>query len=628
MNKKSFTGKNLEPSKISLIQSKANLTIKNNFNPSLTFRRIWTDYLSYGKKWAWMSFFFSLFGACLQATALYYIGIIYDQFFMSNDQAIVNCFGTFILLLVTSVAIFGLNNLFVYLNSIMMIKLSEQYLCYKLRGDLFSKIQKLPVKYFDLNASGEIMTRASMDVDNISSAVAFGFVQMMYYFFTFIAVTIIMIMINFALGLITIAIYPIFTYCSFKFMMMIAPYFEKQQKEVGKLNAFVEERISGIKIVSLFRKEKLNQEEFAVINEHLTKNSITANAFSNILTPFNVFFNNLSFIILTAVGIYLVIIGAIKTDWGIKAYQSKSALLIVFTIFSRNLTNPLNQMISGIPQLMLATASAQRIFNVLDAPEEKDEPNAVNIKNVKGVVEAKHLYFGYDTNKMILKDINFIAKPNEIIALVGPTGAGKTTIASLITKFYNITRGDLLIDGKSIRKITSSSLRKNITIVLQDTFLFNRSIRDNIRFGRLDATDEEVENAAKLAEADKFIKYMPNGYETIIGANGVTLSQGQRQLLAIARAFLADSKIIILDEASSSIDTKTELDVQKSLKTLMKNRTTFMIAHRLSTIRDANNILVINDGMIIEQGTHEELIQKNGFYANLYNSQFKKGVQI
>ena len=196
----------------------------------------------------------------------------------------------------------------------MMIKLSEQYLCYKLRGDLFSKIQKLPVKYFDLNASGEIMTRASMDVDNISSAVAFGFVQMIYYFFTFIAVTIIMIMINFALGLITIAIYPIFTYCSFKFMMMVAPYFEKQQKEVGKLNAFVEERISGIKIISLFRKEKLNQEEFAVINEHLTKNSITANAFSNILTPFNVFFNNLSFIILTAVGIYLVIIGAIKTD--------------------------------------------------------------------------------------------------------------------------------------------------------------------------------------------------------------------------------------------------------------------------------------------------------------------------
>lgn len=301
----------------------------------------------------------------------------------------------------------------------------------------------------------------------------------------------------------------------------------------------------------------------------------------------------------------------------------------MFTIFTRNLTNPFNQIVMSFGQLILSMVSAQRVFAILDQPEETDGEKPIKLsRNFKGVVEAKHMYFGYDASKMILKDINFKAEPGKITALVGPTGAGKTTIVSLITKFYDISGGQLLIDGKDIRKLDRNSLRENVTIVLQDTFLFTKTIRENIRYGKLNATDKEVEQAAILAHADPFIRSLPHQYDTILNDNGSNLSQGQRQLLAIARAFLADSKIVILDEASSSIDTKTEQDVQQALEKLMRNRTTFVIAHRLSTIRDADNILVIKDGEIIEHGKHDQLIAKKGFYASLYNSQFEKGEQI
>ncbi|MDE6477279.1 MAG: ATP-binding cassette domain-containing protein [Mycoplasmoidaceae bacterium] len=301
----------------------------------------------------------------------------------------------------------------------------------------------------------------------------------------------------------------------------------------------------------------------------------------------------------------------------------------MFTMFARNLTNPINQLISTMGQFMLCMASADRIFQILEQKEEKDPPRAIkfNKKEIVGKVEAKKMDFSYDPKKPILKNINFVATPGTITALVGPTGAGKTTIVNLITKFYDINGGALLIDDKPIKNIDRTSLRENITMVLQDTYLFGTSIYENIRYGRLNATKKEIINAAKLANCHDFIMKLPKGYETILSDNGDNLSQGQRQLLAIARAFLADSKIVILDEATSSIDTKTEIQIQSAMEKLIKNRTTFMIAHRLSTIKDADNILVINHGQIVEHGKHKQLINKKGFYYKLYMSQFR-GNQI
>jgi ATP-binding cassette subfamily B protein len=285
-------------------------------------------------------------------------------------------------------------------------------------------------------------------------------------------------------------------------------------------------------------------------------------------------------------------------------------------------------MVAALGSLFLAVASAERVLEVIKQPIEQDEPDAQELKEVYGLVEAEHMDFEYVPNKPVLKDISFHVKPQQIVALVGPTGAGKTTIVNLITKFYDITGGDLRIDGISIKKIKRESLRKNITMVLQDTYLFSTSIYENIHYGRLNATRNEVIKAAKMARAHNFIMQLPKGYDTILEDNGSNLSQGQRQLLAIARAFLSNSRIVILDEATSSIDTKTEIEIKKAMDELMKDRTSFIIAHRLSTIKNADNILVIKQGRIVEQGQHEQLIQQNGFYAELYNSQFKKGVEI
>jgi ATP-binding cassette subfamily B protein len=284
--------------------------------------------------------------------------------------------------------------------------------------------------------------------------------------------------------------------------------------------------------------------------------------------------------------------------------------------------------VASLGSVFLALASAERVLEILKQPIELDDPDAEDLPEVYGLVEAEHLDFEYLPGKPVLKDINFFVKPQETIALVGPTGAGKTTIVNLITKFYDISGGDLKIDGISIKKIKRESLRKNITMVLQDTYLFGTSISENIRYGRLNATKEEIIEAAKMARADNFIMQLPRGYDTVLEDNGSNLSQGQRQLLAIARAFLSNSRIVILDEATSSIDTKTEIEIQKAMRLLMKDRTSFVIAHRLSTIKDAHSIFVIRDGQIVENGNHQDLLNKNGFYAELYNSQFKKGIEI
>lgn len=631
MNKKSIYGKkNTDPQLIYLKRQKKNKYLNKDikFDTGDTIKRIW-NYFKVAKGRLILVLFLCLFSALCQGGAIFIIGVIYDKYLMSTSVVWVDVFSTFLTFCIISLVCYLLNNLTQYVVNIIMLRISEYKVCYSLRKDLFNKLQRLPVKYFDTTPSGELITRASNDVDNISWGISQYVVQDIYWCFIIVVVIVLMCLINWALALITLIIYPVMILSTTKLMGFIRPYYGRQQKEVGNLNSFVEERVSGIKVISLYQQQKLNEKEFNKINQQLTDNSIIANAFSNVLNPLNQFFNNISFVILSALGIALVATHSIDINWGVYHYSNISALLIMFTIFSRNLTNPFNQLVMSLGPLILSMVSAQRIFTILDQPEESDGKHAYHLpKNIKGVVQAKHMYFGYDSSKMVLKDINFTAKPNKVTALVGPTGAGKTTIVSLITKFYDVTEGQLLIDGHDIRDIDRNSLRDNVTIVLQDTFLFSKTIRENIRYGRLDATDQEVEQAAILAHADPFIRSLPHQYDTILNDNGSNLSQGQRQLLAIARAFLANSKIVILDEASSSIDTKTEQDVQQALKKLMHNRTTFMIAHRLSTIRDADNILVIKDGEIVEHGKHKQLIAKNGFYASLYNSQFEKGESI
>ena len=497
-----------------------------------------------------------------------------------------------------------------------------------MRDDIFNKLQNLSVYYFDLNASGEIITKTSNDVDNVSITFSMYVCKDLAWFFFIIVTIIIMFMMNWALSLITIFIYPIMVLVTTKALKIIQPYFQKQQEEVSKINGFIEERISGNKIVSLYEMQDLNINEFKKINESLTKNSAVANGFSNSMQPLNIFFSNLAFVILVGVGITLTSLGYIHTDWGILGNYSIAGLLIVFTMFARNLANPINQLITSFGLIVLMMVSAARIFDVLDQKEEVEVLEAKEVKGIQGYVEAKDLNFGYVKDKYILKNVNFKCRPGTVTAIVGPTGCGKTTLVSLLSRFYEVSKGKLLVDDIPIKQITRDSLRENITIVLQETFLFNTTIRENIRYGKLDATDEEIEAAAKFVKADQFINNMPNGYETLIKDNGSNLSQGQRQSIVIARAFLRESRILILDEATSSIDTKTENDIQNSLNILMKNKTSIIIAHRLSTIRNADNILVMDKGEIIESGTHDNLLKKNGFYAKLYNAQFKNHVEI
>ena len=571
----------------------------------------------------------SIVAAAMQGATIFFIGRMYDKFLLNNDLSVWKVPLDFFVWAAVTIILYCFNNLIHYIINAIMLKLTAWHFTYNLRQDLNKKLQKLTIKYFDTHASGEIITRLDNDIGILEWTISQFLMQDLYWAVLMVAVVIVMALLNWALTLITIIIYPLLVVVTLRCTRLVYPYYSIQQKETGKLNSFIEERVSGVKIVSLYQQQKLNAKEFDKINTTLTDNSVIANAFSNMLQPLNAFFNNIAFVILAAVGILLVMEGVIKTNWGIVPYSSQSALLVVFTILSRNLTQPTNQIMTSMGPLVLMGVSTERVFEILNEPdEEKDPEDAIELKNVKGLVEARNLYFGYDPNTLVLKDINFKAEPNKVTALVGPTGAGKTTITSLITKFYNITSGDLLIDGKSIKEIDRHSLRQHITCVLQDTFLFSKTIRENIKYGRPSATDEEVIEAAKASYAHNFITKLPYGYDTVLTDNGQNLSQGQRQMLAIARAFLANAKIVILDEASSSIDTKTEIDLQHAIESLMKGRTTFMIAHRLSTIKNADNIIVINHGRIVEQGKHLELLRAKGFYARLYKSQFTKGEQI
>jgi ATP-binding cassette subfamily B protein len=456
------------------------------------------------------------------------------------------------------------------------------------------------------------MSRVTNDIDNINNTISQTMIQFMHTFISTIGTVFIMFYINKIMALVTLATVPIVLLVTRTIANKTKKYFKTQQQFLGNLNGHIEESISGIDVVRMFNKEDDMINKFKKFNDDLKEVGVKAQIWSGFIMPIMNAIGNLTFVIIVLSGSLLVLNNAITIG-----------VVTSFIFYSKQFQRPINELASTFNQLQSGIAGAERVFEILDEEDEReDELDAIEADNIKGKVEFKNVYFNYSKNKEVLKDISFMVEAGTKVALVGPTGAGKTTIVNLLTNFYEVTKGEILIDDVNINKYKKNSLRNMFGVVLQDTYLFSGTIKENIRYGKLDATDEEIITACKISNADEFIKRLPNGYDTYISEGGGNLSQGQRQLLAIARAVLKDPSILILDEATSNVDTRTELKIQEAMISLMKNRTTFIIAHRLSTIRDSDIIMMIEDGRIIEKGTHEELIESKGAYFNLYMSQY------
>ena len=511
-----------------------------------------------------------------------------------------------------------------------------------LRNDLFSHMEKLPIKYFDTHAHGDIMSVYTNDIDTLRQMISQSMPQLLNSGITIVSVFISMLILSIPLTIVTMIMVGIMVFCSKKSAGQSGAYFAKQQKDLGTVNGYIEEMMNGQKVVKVFCHEEENMQNFKKLNDELYISADRANTFANFLGPINAQIGNISYVICAIVGGVLALgkVGGFTLGG-----------LASFLTFNKSFSMPINQISMQMNAIVMAMAGADRIFRLMDEKEELDEgyvtlvnakeedgklteceerterwawkhihqnDGSVDYVEVKGEVVFNGVDFGYNDEKIVLHDIKLYAKPGQKIAFVGSTGAGKTTITNLINRFYDIQDGKIRYDGININKIEKADLRRSLGIVLQDTHLFTGTVRDNIRFGKLDATDEEIVAAAKLANADSFIRRLPDGYDTMLTGDGANLSQGQRQLLAIARAAIADPPVLILDEATSSIDTRTERIVQDGMDKLMHGRTTFVIAHRLSTVRNSDCIMVLEQGRIIERGTHDELIEEKGRYYQLY----------
>jgi ATP-binding cassette subfamily B protein len=481
-----------------------------------------------------------------------------------------------------------------------------------MRRDLFARLQTLPLRFFDQRSHGELMSRLTNDVDNVSNVLASSFSQLLSSLFGLVGVIIIMLLLNRLLAGVALVVMPL-TYVLTRFIAKHTRQgFSEIQQNLGALNGIIEETITGERTVKAFVHEQTTQEIFAVVNQNLRKVAQRARIFASFMGPLMNMVNYLGLAIVASAGGWLAVLG-----------MATVGEIASFVNYAGRLSFPLNQIANLFTSIQSALAGAERVFDLMDELPETDAPDARAMEHVQGNVTFDKVDFGYDPSVPVLKEVNLHAKAGQMIALVGPTGAGKTTIANLLTRFYDVDSGSIRIDGLDVKAVKKDDLRRKLALVLQDNFLFAAPVIENIRYGRLEATDEEVIQAARLANADTFIRRLPQGYQTVLSERGSNLSQGQRQLLAIARAILADPDILILDEATSNVDTRTEKHLQEALMRLMKGRTSFVIAHRLSTIRDADQVLVIHHGEIIETGTHESLLAQKGFYHRLYMSQFK-----
>lgn len=516
-------------------------------------------------------------------------------------------------ILLTVMTLYAVSALFAYIQGFIMTGVSQK-LTYRLRKEISEKINRMPMNYFDTKTHGEILSRVTNDVDTLSQSLNQSATQVITSFTTIVGVLVMMLRISPLMTLVALLILPVsMTLISF-IVKRSQKHFKNQQEYLGHVNGQVEEVYSGQNIVKAFNKEEDVIREFDETNEILYQSAWKSQFFSGMMMPIMQFVGNLGYVAVAILGGYLTI----KDKIAVGDIQS-------FIQYVRNFTQPITQ-VAQVANLLQSTAAAsERVFEFLEEEEEDQfAENPVSVEGLEGNVEFKNVHFGYNENRIIINDFSAKVKQGQKIAIVGPTGAGKTTMIKLLMRFYDVNSGEILIDGHNLKDFNRSELRQMFGMVLQDTWLFHGSIKDNIRYGKLDATDEEIMEAAKAAHAHRFIQTLPNGYDMELNEEASNVSQGQKQLLTIARAILDDPKILILDEATSSVDTRTEVRIQKAMDNLMRGRTSFIIAHRLSTIRDADLILVMKDGDIVEQGNHEELLLKNGFYAELYNSQFER----
>jgi len=501
---------------------------------------------------------------------------------------------------------------FIFIQQYLMAGVAQRTI-YKLRKEVDEKLSRLPLKYFDGRTHGEILSRAVNDMDNISSTLQQSVAQFITSFVTILGVLVMMLSISWSLTLIVLVTLPLSIFVVTGIAKRSQDFFRRQQRSLGDLNGHVEEMYTGHKIVKAFGHEGKAIDQFNALNDKLYDAGWKAQFVSGVIMPLMRFVGNVGYVFVAVAG-------------GIMATQGTISLgdVQAFIQYSAQFTQPITQLANIANVIQSAIASAERIFEMLDEGEQVPETaKSVSISNPKGAVKFEHVRFGYSPGKILIKDMNIDAKPGQMIAIVGPTGAGKTTLVNLLMRFYEVTGGKILVDGVDITKLKRADLHSMFGMVLQDTWLFHGTLRDNIAYGREGSTEEEIVQASTAAYADHFIRTLPEGYNMVLNEEATNISQGQKQLLTIARAFLADPEILILDEATSSVDTRTELLIQGAMEKLMKGRTNFVIAHRLSTIRNADLILVMNHGTIIEKGTHKGLLAENGFYADLYNSQFR-----
>ncbi|MCY8386849.1 ABC transporter ATP-binding protein/permease [Bacillus inaquosorum] len=571
-----------------------------------TLRRIWS-YLAERKGLLILVMLMVVISAIFGLLGPFVIGKAIDHFIVGRTVS--GLIPVLLLLLV----IYIIQSLSLWFQNYWMITISQGTV-FRMRSELFTHLHELPIPFFDKQRHGELMSRVTNDIENVSSTLNTSVIQILSSVITFVGTVAVMLYMSPLLTVITLTIIPVMAVSLKWITNRTGKLFKEQQKNLGELNGYIEESVSGAKVIKAYSREKQITAEFLEKNTALKTSGFWAQTISGFIPKVMNSLNNLSFTMIAAIGGLFALKGWISIG-----------SIVVFAEYSRQFTRPLNDLANQFNTMLSAIAGAERVFDVLDEKEEReDEKNAVHQPIQTGSIEFRDVSFGYDEGQQTLKNLQFTVPAGQSIAFVGPTGAGKTTVTNLLARFYEPDEGRILIDGTDIKTLTRASLRKNMGFVLQDSFLFQGTIRENIRYGRLDASDQEIEAAAKTANAHSFIERLPKGYDTVLTQNGSGISQGQKQLISIARAVLADPVLLILDEATSNIDTVTEVNIQEALARLMEGRTSVIIAHRLNTIQRADQIVVLKDGEMIEKGSHEELIRQKGFYSDLYKSQFEK----